>query len=220
MWICSWSKNVLGTTYAVFINVDRTTHEVQMKKKKKIPGADHPTVMFTTEDNIVFAKKVGSEIHQFKISSHKFKKIFRRPDLSIAAMCGNEEFLYVVDKKVRKHIQVLDSYQNPECKIRTGLDETHQYDIDICLTAPITAAANHSVVLCTTCPASVRLLSEHEILWQLDCHTFQQLDHQFSPCSVTASAAGEVFFANQGTDRVGYMLLIFCKISARWPFLQ
>ena len=217
MWICSWTKNILGTMYAVFLNVDRTTFEVQLKKKKKLRTAGCPTIMFMTEESIVFAKKNGSEIYQFKMSAQKFKQIFRRADLTIAAMCGNEDYVYIIDKKTRKYIQVLDSEQNPECKIRTGLDHAHEYDIDICLTTATTAATNHSVVLCTTCPPSVRLLSEHSIIWQLDCHTFLQLDHQFSPCSVTASAVGEVFFADQGTDTVGstsVTLLVWYKSNS------
>ena len=173
--------------------------------------------MFMTEDSIVFAKKGGSDIYQFKMSAQKFKLIFRRGDLTLAAMCGNEDYVYIIDKKTRKQIQVLDSEQNPECKIRTGLDHAHEYDIDICLTTATTSSTNHSVVLCTTCPASVRLLSEHAIIWQLDCHNFLQLDHQFSPYSVSASADGEVFFADQGSDRVGstsVTLLVWYKSSS------
>ena len=55
--------------------------------------------------------------------------------------------------------------------------------------------------------ASVRAVNRRNgILWQLDCKSNPELGLKFNPCSLTASHAGDIYFADKGTNRVSIVL--------------
>ena len=43
------------------------------------------------------------------------------------------------------------------------------------------------------------------VIWALDSRSFRELDNRFNPCSVSTSATGDVFIADNGADRVSKM---------------
>ena len=49
---------------------------------------------------------------------------------------------------------------------------------------------------------SVRAVNEAGVVWQLDSLSYSELDNRFNPRSVSTSATGDVFIADNGADRV------------------
>ena len=200
MWASSWKKDILGTFSTVFLNLKGPEYKLMAKKKKKTDGVDCPTVMFLSGDFIFFAEKGGKAIYQFNTVSHKFKRMTVFSDFAMAAMCGNEEFVYIIDENTHDHVTVLDSNFKPYSKVPTGLTQTRDCDIDMCLTSVTwDVTMKHPIAICTTRPASVRIVSQDGLIWNLD---YRHCPEHFSPCSVTSSADGQIYIADRGTNKV------------------
>ena len=60
---------------------------------------------------------------------------------------------------------------------------------------------------------SVRAVNETGVMWALDSRSFRELDNRFNPCSVSTSATGDVFIADNGADRVSRFVDIVTVIS-------
>ena len=51
----------------------------------------------------------------------------------------------------------------------------------------------------------VRAVNEAGVIWQVDSEKCPELDDRFNPCSVSTSATGDVFIADNGANRVSKM---------------
>ena len=69
------------------------------------------------------------------------------------------------------------------------------------------------IVISTSSPnASVRAVKREEVLWQLDCIANPELGLEFNPSSVTASETGDIYFADQGGNKVSYCIQLCVSI--------
>ena len=214
MWICGWNNPILGRMGTVLLNVQGPEYNICLKEKHNDPKADQATIMFAVGNTILFAKKGGSEIFNFHIQTHKFNRIFKDSKLTINAMCGSQDNVYILDKKQSDHIQILDSKFRVSGRMATGLGDVQKCSVDMCLISDINMVSkDHShitreaIVVSTTNPvASVRLLDkDHGVLWQLDCRNpagSKQLPLEFNPCSVSTYPNGCIFIADKGLNRV------------------
>ena len=213
MWICGWNRNVVGNNDVVLLNVEVPDYKVLLKKKKRYKNSELPTIMFSHKDSILFAKRGGNEIFDFNTQTHRFKRLASFADLAVAAMCGAEE-VYYLDSKNPEHIQILDSSRVGGI-IPTGLGKVKAFPMDMCLvressTLPSSTDIHsgnedHTIILSVSAPhASVRAVNHtHGVLWQIDCRSRpDQLNLEFNPCSVSSTTSGNIFVADQGTDRV------------------
>ena len=55
---------------------------------------------------------------------------------------------------------------------------------------------------------SVKAVTEAGVIWQLDSRSCPELDARFNPCSVSSSATGDIFIADNGADRVSNCLIL------------
>ena len=212
MWICG-CRNRMLTNDTVLINVDLTDNNVLLKQKTGDSRIEIPTIMFSHENLIVFAKRGGKEIFTFNTQTHKLKQIARFSDLAIAAMCGTKE-VYYIDSKSPGHIRVLNPSHPTHGIIPTGLKEVKDCGFDMCLITESTSfqtstdfqadKPGHTIILSVSMPhASVRALNKSGSLWQLDCRSHpDQLGLDFNPRSVSAAASGDIFIADGETGIV------------------
>ena len=198
IWASSWTKDFLGSISTVFLNINCPNYKVIAKKKKKLLGSCCPDFMFFSGDFIFFGEKMGKTIYQFNTVSHKFNQVAVFPILSIVALCGNEAHIYILDKNGTHHIRVYDLNFDPVCKIATGLVQAGNNDVDMCLTS-WDDTMQHTVAICSIHPPSVCVVNEDGIIWLLH---YGQCPENFSPCSITSSADGQIYIADRGTDKV------------------
>ena len=107
-----------------------------IKKKKGDSNATSATLMFPSGNYILYAKKNGSEVFSFHTQSHTFKRKHNSDGLSIAAMCGNDHHVFILNEKKPNFITVLDASLQPEGKIfdRNLIEmEVKGCSFDICL---------------------------------------------------------------------------------------
>ena len=212
IWICGWNKSRFGSIFGkdnVFLNVKISDFSVLTKQKKGDSKAESPTIMFSFRDYILYAKKKGNEVLSFHIPSQSFKRKHNSDGLSIAAMCGNDNHVFILNQNEPKFITVLDASLQPEGKIATHLIENEVKDcsFDICLikskfTDKFTM--DHMIVICSSSPhGSVRAVNQTQgKLWQLDCWSNPGLSLTFNPCSVSSDDDTNIFIADQGRDTV------------------
>ena len=199
MWAASWKKDIRGT-FTVFLNLEGPEYKLVTKKRKKIEGVNCPTFMFLSGDFIFFAERGGKAIYQFNTVSHKFKRMTVFSDFAMAAMCGNEAYIYIIDENTQDHVSVLDSNFQPYGKVPTGLTQTRDCDIDMCLTTVTwDVTMLHPMAICTTRPASVCIVSQDGLIWTLD---YRHCPEHFSPCSITSSSGGQIYIADRGTNKM------------------
>ena len=69
-------------------------------------------------------------------------------------------------------------------------------------------ASDTNILIGTSLPkASLRVVNlRNGILWQLNRKTNPELGLKFNPCSLTASHAGDIYFADKGTNRVSIVV--------------
>ena len=203
IWLAACYRSLVGKC-TQFLHVKDADYKVVQKKKKNIQNSDNSSFMFLSNGDIIFALKRSNTIYRFCTKSNKFKEWLSRSDLSVAAMCGNEDHVYIIHDDHHEHIAVLDS----DIRIKTGLHQDSDGEIDMCVTTWNETTLN-TIALCTTCPASVRLVShESGVVWKLKDPMLVR------PCSVTSSAAGIIYFADSKTDRVNHELFYFVNYFA------
>ena len=200
LWICGWNKNrsIVGQKNIVFFNVDlRGDYNVLSESKFNYPAADQPIVMFTAADTILFAKRDGNEIHSFNTKTSEFRRVFRRSDLTISAMCGSKNFVYIFDKNQSDHIQVLDYSFHASGRTATGLGPIHDCQVDM-------SSIDDTIVISTSFPlGSVRLLKRNRgVIWHMDIWSNPELPTRFNPCSVSITPDSEIFFADRYDNKV------------------
>ena len=204
IWAASWRKDTLRKFNTVFLNFKNPEYKLISKKKKKLSGVESPPFMFLSGDFIIFAGKRGNAIYQLNTISSKFKQVADSRVLgdayitSIAAMCGNEAFNYIIDEISHGHISVLDSNFKLDTVIPTGLNQLDDCELDMCVTS-WGDATQHTIAICATRPASVRIVNQDGVMWQID---HKDCSGHFSPCSITSSADGLIYIADRGNDRV------------------
>ena len=169
--------------------------------------------MFTSGGSILYAKKKGGEVFSFHTQSHTFKRKHNSDGLSIAAMCGNDHHVFILNQNEPKFISVLDANLQLEGKIATYLIEyeVNGCSFDMCLIKSKLSdlqnktTMDHTVVISSSSPNSfVRAVNQIKgKLWQLDCRSNPGLSLTFNPCGVSSDGDGNIFIADQGRDTVG-----------------
>ena len=212
MWICGWNYSGFLSIFGkhnVFLQVKLPDFLVLAQQKKADSNAEAPTMMFSFGDNILYAKKTGSEIFSYNTLTRTFRRRQSSDSLSIAAMCGSDHNVFILDEKEPNFITVLDTSLQPEGKIATHLIENEVKDcsFDICLikskfTDKFTM--DHMIVICSSSPhGSERAVNQTQgKLWQLDCWSNPGLSLTFNPCSVSSDDDTNIFIADQGRDTV------------------
>ena len=236
LWICGWNKSGFNPFKSmsfsskdnVFLNVQVPDFSVLTKKKKEDSDAEVPTIMFASGDYIMYAKKKGSEVFSFHTQNHTFRKRYSRDSLSIAAMCGSDHNVFILNEKEPKFITVLHASLQPEGKIATHLIEMEVKDcsFDICLIKSKLSnlqniiTMDHTIIICSSSPhGSIRAVNQTQgKIWQLDCRSNPGLSLTFNPCSVSSDDNGSISIADQGRDTVGlefYILEMFSFLCLR-----
>ena len=206
MWICGWNTS-WGLTQRVLLNVEGPEYKTLSKAKQRDSKADESTVMCSFGESILYARKGGSAVYSFQNQTKKFKRVYHKQSTSILAMCSSNRHLYILFAHQLSHIQVLDtSYSNVEV-VSTGLQKIKEIHVDMWFAGDVrpgsddrTLEVNHPIVISVGHPGSVRLVNKTGVLWILE----RPGEHHpsFSPCSVSASAVGDIYMADQETDRV------------------
>ena len=219
MWISGWNTSKLVMKDNVFLNVKIPDFSFLIKKKKGDSNATSATLMFPSGNYILYAKKNGSEVFSFHTQSHTFKRKHNSDGLSIAAMCGNDHHVFILNEKKQNFITVLDASLQPEGKIATHLIEMEVKgcSFDICLiNSKLSDVQNkitmdHTIVISSSTPhGSVRAVNQTQgKLWQLDCRSPHGLSLTFNPCSVSPDDDGNIVIADQGRDTVGLEFLFY-----------
>ena len=206
MWICGWNTSKFFQQN-VFLNVKVPEFHVLTKQKKIDKNAESPTIMFPFGDYILYAKKMGSEVFTFHTQSHTFKRRYSSDNLSIAAICGTNYRVFILNQNEPTFIAVLDANFQSEGKIATHLNNTeiNECSFDICLieshlsNMQARMTMDHTIVISSSSPnGSIRAVNQSQgLLWQLDSTSDKQLDTNFNPCSVSSSEDGVIFIADQ-----------------------
>ena len=109
MWICGWNKKIRGQMNLVLLNVKWDDYDIISMNELKYSGADQPMIMFATGNRIFFAKRDGNEIHSLNTKTHEFHNEFYSHNITISAICEDEDLMYILDKKQADYIVILDS---------------------------------------------------------------------------------------------------------------
>ena len=120
IWISGWNKNKLGRKDFVMLNLQLPEYKVIAKDKKGDQNSTLRTMMFYFGDRIVYAKETGKEICCYNPQIQKFKCNFRDKEVSIAAICGKNSHILILNHKKPDHIIVLDYSFKQECLISTN----------------------------------------------------------------------------------------------------
>ena len=236
-------------------------------RMKKIgdPEASLQIIMVSFGKQILFTKKGGCEIYGINTETPLIETVFKDVNFEIDAMCCNDDYMYIFQKKSPDVIHILDSKFQSVGKIPTGLKESiSKCEVDLCTTTMTASASTqghsssefktkhqHLCIISMSKPAvqfprypvlwasnrdpsdrmairhppvralieedviwqqsdsqiypSVKAVTEVGVIWQLDSRSCPELDNRFNPCSVSTSATGDVFIADNGTDRVSNM---------------
>ena len=197
LWICGWNKNIIGQKYIVCLNVQGDDYGVLSKKKNKYHEADEPMIMFAIREMIYFAKRSGYEIHSFNTKTQVFHSVFHSKHVAISAMCGSEDFLYILDKNQPSHVHILDYNFNDLDRIKTGLENIHDCNVGMCST-------DNVIVVSISFPlGSVRLLEQTlGVAWNVNIRNCPELPMRFDPCSVSAILGSCILFSDRSSDKV------------------
>ena len=223
MWISGrdrMRKNILW-------HVQAPDFRVLLKKSINDLDAFSPTIMVYFTDRILFAKKGHSKISGFNIQTQAFETMFHDVNFKIDAMCCNDDHLYIFQKKRPDVIQILDAkfqsvgfiptmFKRKISKCEVDLC-THTMAMNISTQEPSSsgfkAKHQHMCIISMSNPTAraeiwhpfVRAVNEDGVIWQLDSRSCPKLDDRFNPCSVSTSATGDVFIADNGANRVSKM---------------
>ena len=212
----------------VLWHVQVPNFRVLLKKTINDLDAFSPTIMVYFANRILFAKKGDSKIYGFNIETQAFETMFHDENFEIDAMCCNDDHLYIFQKKRPDVIQILDSKFQSVGFIPTGFKgKISKCEVDLCShtmamnistqepsSSGFKAKHQHMCIISMSNPISitaiwhpfVRAVNEAGVIWQVDSEKCPELDDRFNPCSVSTSATGDVFIADNGANRVSKMV--------------
>ena len=221
MWICGWNRDGFGPSYTAFYNVDVPDYNVMQREKKWDPPGDHPTIMCSFGDFILFAKKDGNKVHSF--DGRRFSTL-NLEGTEVTALCLSNNYIYIFDSRYPDRIRFFDPNTKQGGEMATGLKNVEKCDIHMCLmfgqesvkgnpggpqSDEQKAVSDETIIFSVSYPhAYVRAVRQKRgAVWQLDCRTHPDtLTQFFNPCSVSASEAGDIFIADKGSNKVGRVL--------------
>ena len=259
-----WISGLNEKHNKVLWHVNLPDFKVLLEKKIRYAKARSQIIMVSFGKQILFAEKGGSKIYRINTKTQLFETIFKDVNFQIDAMCCNDDYMYIFQKKSPDVIQILDPKFQSVGKIPTGFKESiSKCEVDLCTTtmrmntstkgnssSEIKTKHQHVCIISMSKPAapsprhpvpraasreptnrtairhpyvralneedliwesdsriypSVKALTKAGVIWQLDSRSCPELDNRFNPSSVSTSATGDVFIADNGTDRVGNM---------------
>ena len=202
MWLCGWSRNVVGKNVTVLMSIDSISLAAQFKTKRTNRDANLPTILAPFKDCLLFTKKGGNKVYSYSESKHSITKVCDNDSFRIKAMCCTDEHIYIMDTKSYPCVRVFNT--DFQLGTSTSLDQdTRSCDMDMCV-------VENTIFISTAKPvASVKALRQGQVVWQVNAYTRPQLTQDFDPCSVAASVTGDVFVADRGTDKVRFTFLLF-----------
>ena len=218
MWISGWNINTLHQKDTVLVNVQASDFSEIDKHKRTDPQADLPLIMCPSQNCLLFAKRGDSEIYIFDTRSQKFKGLACGTNFAIVALCADDNYTYIFDKKLPDQIRVSDGTLKELRTIPIGFGYNKECGIDMCLISSIDEqspvhseskrkhwGSNQTIIISVSFPyGSIRAFSlakgKH---WVLDCQSHPDLlGPLFNPSSISASETGNIFIADRGTNRV------------------
>ena len=247
MWISGWDK----WRYHYFWQAKLPNFQVLLQRIKYLPKPYSHTIMVSFAKGILFAKKGGRELYSFNTQTETYESVFSHVDFQIDAMCSNDDYLYIFQRKHPDVIKIMDSKFQSIGHIPTGIDENlTDCEVHICTITTSTqmrslseykmkhqhtciiSISNSYYFVMSSHPSpyypSVRAVNEAGVIWQLDSENCPELGSRFNPCSVSTSAVGDVFIADNGSDRVRVILdcihfwktliLQFCFCYLIWTY--
>ena len=206
IWTLGWNRKALGKKYAVLLNLQSPKYNVVGVKQKTVDeNAYIPSIMLLHKEQIFYARVGGKEILSFNTHSHSFNLSYSNHNLSIAAMCCDKNYLYVIDQKHKDRIKILDYTFSHTMEVSTGIEETEPCLLDICVIPENgSATGSKTFVISKTAPYGfIRAVDvTGQLLWQLDCSTNPDFGQWFSPYSVSCTVAGGIFMLDRDSDKV------------------
>ena len=204
--------------------------QVLLEKTKYLPKPYSDNIMLFFAKWILLAKKGGRELYGLNIQSKIFETILSDVDFQFDAMCCNDDYVYIFQKKHPDFIKILDLNFQSVGHIPTGFEGNisdcevniytitastqkrsssdykmkHQHVCIISISNPYFARSSDPSEVRYRSPyyPSVTAVDEEGLIWQVDSKRCPELGSRFNPCSVSTSEAGDVFIADNVTDRV------------------
>ena len=188
------------------------------------------TIMVSFANIILFANKGDNGIYGFNTQNQSFETIFHDESYQVDAMCCNDDYLYIFQKKHPDVIQILDSKFQSVGFMPTGFKgKISKCKGDLCTTttkmdtsmqdhfsAELKMKHQHMCVISTSnqyksrkmvgARPSVSAVNEAGVIWQVDSKKCPELDKKFNPCSVSCSATGHVIIADKGSKKVSKLV--------------
>ena len=130
IWICGFNRRVMNKRKAVLVNVEIPTYNVIIKEKKNMTKKP-PALMSLKGSNILFANRGHKDIYSYEASGRIVRHRNIGHDLSVGAMCSNDNRIFVFDPEKPGEITVLDSNFNEEGHISTNLEGIQGCSADI-----------------------------------------------------------------------------------------
>ena len=196
IWLCGWSRNVVGNNDTVLLNIDAESSKVLFKTKRTNSSADLPTILVPYKEDLLLTMKGGHKVYCFSEKTHCITKVYDDNSLRIKAMCCNDEFVYFLDTKSNPCVRRLSSDFDRSDFCSVVGEDTRNYDMDMC-------TLGDTIFISTAKPmASVKALRQNQVTWQVNNYTNPLLTPHFDPCSVAASVTGDIFVADRGTNKV------------------
>ena len=204
MFVCGWIKGRFWYyDYIAVFDVQTPEYNFILKQRIKDSQAGQPLLMCAFDQRILVARKGGSEVHCFGIHEQQVSTL-NTGNVAVMAMCGNADYVYILDNSRPHRINIFDSDFEAHGNITTVLEGVKDANVDMSIIHDDENPARHIAIISSSFPqASVRAIDQTGVLWQLDCRTCpDQIDLSFNPCSVTASCAGDIFIADREGERV------------------
>ena len=230
MWISGFDK----MSNKVLWQINVPAFNLLLEKTIEDSKASSQIIMVSFRKQILFAEKGGSEIYGINTETRLTETVFKDVSFQIDAICCNEDHLYIFQKKRPDVIQILDSNFQSVGDIPTGFKENiPKCKVDLCTTTMTMSTSTqersssefkkkyqHTCIISISKPVSsdrtpwykfvpsVRTVNKEGVIWQVDSKKCPELDESFNPCSVTTSATGYVFIADNGANKVSQFLTL------------
>ena len=227
-----WISGSVGMRKNVLWNVQVPDFKILLEKTRKDIKTGLQIMVVSSGKRILFAEKSGSKIYRLNTQTHAFETMFHDVSIQIDAMCCNDDHMYIFQKKSPDVIQILDSKFQSVGKIPTGFKENiSKCEVDLCTTTMKMSASiqepsssefktkyQHMCIISTSnqyksrkmlgARPSVRAVNESGVIWKVGSKNCPEFDENFNPCSVSSSTTGDVFIADNGSNKVSKLTVM------------
>ena len=130
-----WISGLNEKHNKVLWHVNLPDFKVLLEKTIEGSKASSQIIMVSFGKQILFAEKGGCQIYCISTETQLIESIFKDVNFEIDAMCCNDDYMYIFQKKSPDVIQILDSKFQSVGKIPTGFKENiSKCEVDLCTT--------------------------------------------------------------------------------------